>query len=48
MFADGAVENRFDRLASLASIEACVDVDTRTRRRVSGWIDAAGQGVNRG
>jgi 1-deoxy-D-xylulose-5-phosphate reductoisomerase len=33
---------------SLVSIEACVDVDTRTRRRVSGWIDAAGQGVNRG
>ena len=29
---------------SLASIEACVDVDTRTRRRVSGWIDARAKG----
>ncbi|HXU89830.1 MAG TPA: 1-deoxy-D-xylulose-5-phosphate reductoisomerase [Methylomirabilota bacterium] len=29
---------------SLASIEACVDVDTRTRRRVGGWIDARAKG----
>jgi 1-deoxy-D-xylulose 5-phosphate reductoisomerase len=30
--------------APLASIEACVDVDTRTRRRVSGWIDGRAKG----
>jgi 1-deoxy-D-xylulose-5-phosphate reductoisomerase len=29
---------------SLVSIEACVDVDTRTRRRVSGWIDVRAKG----
>ena len=33
--------------ASLTSIEACVDVDAQTRRRVGDWVDA-GQGVNRG
>jgi 1-deoxy-D-xylulose-5-phosphate reductoisomerase len=26
--------------AALTSIEACVDVDARTRRRVTGWVDA--------
>jgi 1-deoxy-D-xylulose-5-phosphate reductoisomerase len=30
--------------AELASIEACVDVDARTRRRVSGWIDGRAKG----
>jgi 1-deoxy-D-xylulose-5-phosphate reductoisomerase len=30
--------------ATLASIEACVDVDARTRRRVSGWIDGRAKG----
>jgi 1-deoxy-D-xylulose-5-phosphate reductoisomerase len=34
--------------AALASIEACVDVDARTRQRVGAWVTAAGQGVNRG
>jgi 1-deoxy-D-xylulose-5-phosphate reductoisomerase len=29
---------------ALASIEACVDVDTRTRRRVGAWIDAGAKG----
>ena len=33
--------------ASLVSIDACVDVDARTRRRVGDWV-GAGQGVNRG
>jgi 1-deoxy-D-xylulose-5-phosphate reductoisomerase len=28
----------------LESIEACVDVDARTRRRVSGWIDTRAKG----
>ena len=28
----------------LASIEACVDVDARTRRRVSAWVDAKAKG----
>jgi 1-deoxy-D-xylulose-5-phosphate reductoisomerase len=30
--------------AALASIEACVDVDTRTRQRVRGWIDHRAKG----
>ena len=33
--------------ASLVSIDDCVDVDARTRRRVGDWV-GAGQGVNRG
>jgi hypothetical protein len=30
--------------AELASIEACVDVDARTRRRVAGWVDGRAKG----
>jgi 1-deoxy-D-xylulose-5-phosphate reductoisomerase len=30
--------------AELASIEACVDVDAQTRRRVSAWVDARAKG----
>jgi 1-deoxy-D-xylulose-5-phosphate reductoisomerase len=30
--------------AELTSIEACVDVDARTRRRVTGWVDAQAKG----
>ena len=33
--------------ATLVSIDACVDVDARARRRVGDWV-GAGQGVNRG
>ncbi|HEX5813845.1 MAG TPA: 1-deoxy-D-xylulose-5-phosphate reductoisomerase [Methylomirabilota bacterium] len=30
--------------AELGSIEACVDVDARTRRRVAGWVDGRAKG----
>jgi 1-deoxy-D-xylulose-5-phosphate reductoisomerase len=34
--------------ASLTSIEACVEIDARTRRRVGDWVGARARGVNRG
>jgi 1-deoxy-D-xylulose-5-phosphate reductoisomerase len=34
--------------ASLTSIDECVDIDARTRRRVSDWVGARATGVNRG